>query len=165
MNLADVLSNAVEPALRLLPPHMDSPKARVMMLAIGLQESRFRHRKQLGGGPANSFWQMERRGGVAGVCRHPMSRDLMRKVCTALDCEFDITAVWERLATDDVLGAAAARLLLWTDAAPLPEIGQAQQAWDYYQRVWRPGKPHPETWHALYAQALDAVQPPPEGNP
>lgn len=159
MNLADVLSNAIEPALRLLPAHMDSPKARVLMLAIGLQESRFEYRKQMGNGPANSFWQMERRGGVAGVCKHPASRDLMRKVCTALDCEFDITAVWGRIATDDVLAAAAARLLLWTDTAPLPEIGQSKQAWDYYQNVWRPGRPHVETWPALYARAVAAVQP------
>lgn len=159
MTLTDILSNAIEPALRLLPAHMDSPKARVLMLAIGLQESRFEYRKQLNNGPANGFWQMERRGGVAGVCKHPASRDLMRKVCAALDCEFDITAVWERIATDDVLAAAAARLLLWADTAPLPEIGQAKLAWDYYQNVWRPGRPHVETWPALYARAVAAVQP------
>ncbi len=34
-----------------------------------------------------------------------------------------------------------ARLLLWTDAKPLPAIGDEQGAWDYYLRNWRPGKP------------------------
>ena len=43
-------------------------------------------------------------------------------------------------------------------AVALPALGQAQEAWDLYARVWRPGKPHPQTWEAIYAQALAAVQ-------
>ena len=40
-----------------------STAADVLLLAIGLQESRFEHRQQIGG-PARSFWQFERGGGV-----------------------------------------------------------------------------------------------------
>ena len=36
-------------ALSLLPPRMDTPLARRYVLAIALQESRFEHRRQIGG--------------------------------------------------------------------------------------------------------------------
>ena len=42
---------AIEPALRLLPAALDTPEARVMLIAIGLQESRLVHRRQLVGNP------------------------------------------------------------------------------------------------------------------
>jgi hypothetical protein len=65
--------------------------------------------------------------------------------------------VYNSLAHDDVLAAAFARLLLWTDPQRLPSLGDADGAWALYLRTWRPGKPHPQTWPALYAQALAAV--------
>ena len=43
-------------ALHMLPGHMDSPEARAMLLAIGLQESKLTYRRQVGG-PAHGFWQ------------------------------------------------------------------------------------------------------------
>ena len=46
---------------------------------------------------------------------------------------------------------------LWTDPAPLPAVGEIQQAWALYLRTWRPGKPHRQTWDALYAQAMEEV--------
>ena len=49
MELSDVRRTAIEPALLLLPARMESPQAVVMLLAIGLQESRFTHRRQIGG--------------------------------------------------------------------------------------------------------------------
>jgi hypothetical protein len=39
-------------------------------------------------------------------------------------------------------------------------IGDADGAWAYYLNTWRPGKPHPETWPALYVQALATTAPP-----
>ena len=52
MNVPKHVVQAVNEALRLLPPAMDSKEARVMLYAIGLQESRFTHRAQVidGGG-------------------------------------------------------------------------------------------------------------------
>lgn len=61
-NLQQILTDAIVPALKLLPPSMDSREARVMMLATGLQESRFTARRQhpirpgMPYGPANGFW-------------------------------------------------------------------------------------------------------------
>jgi len=57
-----------------------------------------------------------------------------------------------------VLAAGVARLLLWTDPKALPAIGDADAGWSLYLRTWRPGKPHPKTWPALYAQAMAVVE-------
>lgn len=152
--LPDIISDAIDPALALLPQRMTSPEAIVMLLAIGLQESRFVHRRQING-PARGFWQFERGGGVAGVIRHPASAPHMAVLCNARDVDCNSHAVYDRLEHDDVLAAGVARLLLWTDPHPLPV--RDVQAWDLYFRTWRPGKPHRQTWDAFYAQAQTAV--------
>lgn len=154
--LKRILADAVEPALGLLPGQMDSDRARLMLLAIGLQESRFQHRRQIGG-PARGFWQFEREGGVQGVLRHPATSRLAGTVCSLRGVAPVPDAVYRRLEYDDVLAAAFARLLLWTDPQPLPALGDVAAAWQYYLRTWRPGRPHRETWDGLYAQALGSM--------
>lgn len=159
--LPTVLASAVQPALDLLPRRMDSARARVLLLAIGLQESRLLHRRQLVGrqpiGPAAGLWQFERGGGCAGVLAHHYSADLMRWVCRARGVAPTVPALWTVMQRDDVLAAGAARLLLYTDPAPLPDVSDAAGAWAYYLRVWRPGQPHPDTWGTMHAQALVAA--------
>lgn len=157
MDLKTIIRTAINPALALLPAKMDTPAARVILLAIGLQESRFVHRQQIGG-PARGFWQFEQGGGVRGVLKHPSSEALARQVCEARGVESAAQAVYTQLENDDVLAAAFARLLLWTDPKPLPSIGDADAAWALYLRTWRPGKPHPQTWPDLYRQAAAQVR-------
>ena len=160
MTLSEIRERAIAPALALLPARMRSDAAEVLLLAIGLQESRFQHRRQLVGtpprptGPATGFWQFERGGGVIGVLQHRASRDHALTLCAARGVEPVSQSVWQALQHDDVLAAGFARLLLWTDPHRLPALGDAQAAWDLYIRTWRPGKPHRQTWDALYAQAL-----------
>ena len=156
MNLREIRNGPMAEALLLLPAKMTSPQAEVMLLAIGLQESRFRHRRQIGG-PARGWWQFERGGGVAGVLQHRSSREHAVRVCDACHVAPVAEQVYQRLEHDDVLAAAFARLLLWTDPLPLPAQGEVTAAWDLYLRTWRPGKPHRQTWDALYAQALEEV--------
>lgn len=163
MTLAEIRGSAIAPALELLPAQMTSPEAVVMLLAIGLQESRLQHRRQLVGspprpaGPATGFWQFERGGGVVGVLQHRASRDHALTLCAARSVEPVSQSVWQALQHDDVLAAGFARLLLWTDPHRLPALGDGQAAWDLYIRTWRPGKPHRQTWDALYQQALEAL--------
>lgn len=154
------IMNSINEAFALLPSKMDSKEARLMLLAIGLQESRFQHRRQLVGnpprptGPATGFWQFERGGGVVGVLQHRASRDHALTLCAARGVEPVSQSVWQALQHDDVLAAGLARLLLWTDPRRLPAIGDADGAWDLYIRTWRPGKPHRGTWNDLYNQAM-----------
>jgi hypothetical protein len=161
MTLDEITTSAIDPALALLPARMDSLEARVMLLAIGLQESKFRSRWQIlsGGrkGPARGYWQFERGGGVRGTMLHVASRTLLRKVCEDRAVNYEPMAIWQAIERDDVLAAALARLLLWTDANPLPSVGDFMGAWRYYIRCWRPGKPHLITWPAHYAAAVAFV--------
>lgn len=144
---------AVYPAAALLlPPAMNTPAAWRMLTAIGLQESRFRYRAQVLG-PARGFWQFEM-GGVNGVLRHEASRDAARDVLARLAyADTSPQKIHEALQHNDVLAACFARLLLWTDARPLPATSSA--GWESYLDTWRPGKPHPNTW-ALFFEAAGA---------
>lgn len=146
MNLQTVIKTVIEPGLSLLPASMDTKAARVLLLAFGLQESRFEDRDQLEKngkntvlGPALSFWQFERAGGVLGVLQHPASRKYAQKICDARGVASDSRSVWERMATDDALGCAFARLLIWTDPLVLPAESDSEGAWRLYLRTWRPG--------------------------
>lgn len=156
---------AINQALGLLPKHMGSPQARVMLLAIGLQESRFEHRRQLVGtpprpvGPATGFWQFERGGGVKGCMIHPASKDHLKALCITRGVVFEAMAIWKALQTDDVLAAGLARLLLWTDPHKLPAVNDVDGAWKLYLRTWRPGKPHVRTWASFHKTAREFVRP------
>lgn len=162
MDMTIITDTAINPALGLLPGKMDTPAARVMLLAIGLQESRFLHRRQIGG-PARGFWQFEKgtrasRGGVWGVYLHAASKGHLAVLCKARSVTCDPDAIYAALEYDDVLAAGVARLLLWTDPKALPQVADVDAAWALYLRTWRPGKPHPQTWPALYAQVVSAVR-------
>ena len=157
MNLGEVKSSILEEAYSLLPAKMESDKATLMLLAIGMQESRFLTRKQING-PARSYWQFEV-GGVSGVLRHKASKQAALAVCDARGVRPVAEEVHAALEFDDVLGACFARLLLYTDPKPLPDIGEADEAWEFYLRTWRPGKPHRHTWGGLYLAAMGEVLP------
>jgi hypothetical protein len=157
MNLQQVSDQLIDTSMQLLPAEMDSSQARVMLLAIGLQESRFEHTHQIGG-PAHGYWQFESGGGVKGVMTHPASEKHARSVCFDLGVPWARAQVFDAIEHDQVLACAFARLLLWTDPRALPDLGDPDGAWDCYIRNWRPGKPHPDTWPKFYQQALKFVQ-------
>lgn len=140
--------DAVNESYKLLPDKMDTLEARCQQAAIGWQESKYLTRVQYGGGPAHSYWQMEETGGVHGVMNFKADGGkiaaLARSVCHARGVPFVRHDVWKALATDDVLGAAFCRLLMYTDAYPVPKT--EKEGWSMYLRTWRPGRPHPEYW-------------------
>lgn len=158
MTLAEITHSAIDPALQLLPAVMDSPQARVMLLTMGLQESRFEYRRQMGNGPARGFWQFERGGGVKGCMTHAASKDHLAHLCRVRNIRFDAMTIWQELERDDVLAAGLARLLLWTDPHKLPAVNDVDGAWELYLRTWRPGKPHVRTWAAFHKQAREFVK-------
>lgn len=156
MTLDEFTQQAIEPAYALLPSRMASTTATLMLLAIGLQESRFLHRRQIGG-PARGYLQFERDGGVRAVLRHPVTKIHAITLCAARGVLAAPQQVYDAIEHDDVLAAGFARLLLYSDPAPLPALGDEAGAWAYYLRNWRPGKPHPRTWPEMYQNALSFV--------
>ena len=83
-----ILTEIINPALARLAAHRIpvSDAARVMLYAIGLQESNLQHRFQISlrsngerfRGPARGLWQFEKGGGVSGVVNHRSSADIAR---------------------------------------------------------------------------------------
>lgn len=157
----DQVLDKIDAGLALLPHSLSSPQARVMLYAIGLQESRMTYRRQIVNGkpigPAKGLWQFERGGGCKGVVEHPASRYWMHKVCERQGVPFNATEVWNQLEHDDAFAAVAARLLLFTDPRKLPELDDTNGAWNLYIRTWRPGKPHRKTWDAFHEEAQRIV--------
>lgn len=135
-------------AAAMLPARLDAAKARVLLIAIALQESRFEHRRQIGG-PARGFWQFESGGGVYGVLTHSASKPLIEPVLATL--RYEPSECYDAIAHNDVLACIFARLLLFTHPKALP--ASAETAWRYYLDTWRPGKPHADSWEAFYRQA------------
>lgn len=165
--LSDVVEKAIKPAMAMLPARLRSREAVVMLLAIGLQESLFKYRRQMGNGPARGWWQFERGGGTAGVLQHRASSALALDVCRARGVAAAVGDVHLNFENDDVLAAAFARLLLWTDPKTLPGLNDVDGAWQLYLRTWRPGaytRGTPEhraklrkKWGGYYAQAMQEV--------
>lgn len=145
-------------AFKILPPALNSPRARALMLKIGLQEGRLYHRDQITAGtqflgPALSVWQFER-GGVRGVLMHDATKAMARKLAAARGVPATIDGVWEAMLTDDILGAGMTRLNLYWHRRPLPPIHDCWESWQYYLECWRPGKPHPETWPDFHEEVV-----------
>lgn len=156
-----LLRTAIIPALAELAGAgiQDTIDARRFMLAIALQESGLRHRRQVtaGGeeaGPATSWWQFEKGGGCVGALTHRSVAPHMRKICGDFNIEPNALALWTAMQYQDVVAAAAARLLIYTLPGNLPS--EAGPGWTQYLSAWRPGKPHVATWAGHWATA-DAV--------
>jgi len=155
--MSAIVVSAIRTALtEHLPDRMDTPAARLMMLAIQKQEDPEERRYQVvkrteatakenivgpktAKGPARSLWQMEIGGGVNGVLSHNNTGPLIIPICHRLELNATPRDCWEAIEDNDVLAACFARLLLWSDSKPLPKIADAEGAFDLYLRTWRPG--------------------------
>lgn len=152
MNMFELTRDYTIPAaLSLLPAKMASPQAWGLLLAIAGQETDFRHREQVGG-PARGLPQFERPT-VGLVLAHPVIGPIAIDVARRLLYRPESWQIYEAMADNDVLACAFARLLLWPDPHPLPEEHEQDAAWAYYARVWKPGRPHPETWAVNWQRA------------
>lgn len=153
-----VLAYTLPAAYALLPQGMRSQEATALLLAIGLQESRFTHRRQVNG-PARSFWQFEI-GGLRGVLHHQASRPALLEVLASLRYppDRDPALTFVAIEHNDTLAACCARCLLWTLPGPLPGPGEPAEGWRQYLEAWRPGRPVHETWYGHYTMAWSAVR-------
>ncbi|MNQ76827.1 hypothetical protein D3C85_916760 [compost metagenome] len=155
------LKTDIAAGLALLPAKMDSLDASVLLYATNRQENPQRLQQQVGG-PAVGDYQFELGGGVKGVMSHHSVAYLTRAVCDARGIEFKAGPIYQALKTDDILAAALARLLYYTDPKALPKAGDEAEAWALYLRTWRPGAyaRQPEElrakWKKNYADAMEA---------
>lgn len=146
-----LLTTAINPALAELELQgiPQNAHAARFMLAIALQESGLRHRRQVtaGGqesGPASGYVQFEQGGGCKGVLTHKSVASKMINICSAYDVNPTPAGLWEAMRYNDIVAMCAARLLIYTLPKGLPTT--SEQGWDQYMAAWRPGRPHPQTW-------------------
>lgn len=152
-----ILPALTELSMQGLPARAEAAR---FILAIALQESNLAHRRQLSStgeetGPAASFGQFEIGGGCKGVLRHPATAERMARICKDFNVTPEPQALWEAMRYNDIVAAAAMRLLIYTLPHELPT--DAADGWKQYVEAWRPGKPHPERWAASWGMASNVV--------
>lgn len=158
MTLEEINEKIITPGLKFLPDKMDSVAARAQLLTIGLQESRFKHRSQIGG-PAKGYWQFERYGGVYGVMTHHTTKDYIREILKELNYDYSqVSLAYAAIEHNDLLAVCFARLLMWTYPGPLPKEGDYENSWHQYLETWRPGDAKPETWDSFYYHSWKLVK-------
>lgn len=141
-------------------PYNDN--AAIGLIAIAGQESGWHARRQMGVPwhpqeiGARGYWQFERYGAVRELLVGAMHRQTS-KLCAALDVPTLIDDVFEAIAWHDLLACGMARLLLWSDPAPLPNVDDEQGWWGYYLRLWCPGMPRPKDWPENFQTARRIV--------
>lgn len=164
---SQVLTQVIVPTLHhLLPAKFDSTAARVQLLATTGQESNLATRSQTGG-PAHGLWQAEQGGSIHGVLTNKATSQYARSVCMLLAVAPVESDVYAGLLVSDELACAFARLTLWADPHPLPDLDDEEGAWQCYLRNWRPGAYTRGTdderaklrhrWHGNYGAAIAAV--------
>ena len=161
-----MLSTIIDPGCKLLnsvggPPPSNS--ARVFLLCTTAQEvgstltARYQNAPSSSPGPARGFFQFEQGGAVHGIFTHHASCELVRRLCEVCFVAPNEPAIWRALEGHDVFAAACARALLFTDPYAVPT--EKDPAWVCYaERLWRPGKPHPETWAPNWTMAKETVK-------
>ena len=163
-----LLKTAIIPALGMLDSKLDTPAARAMLIAIALQETGLRARRQMleardhwwesKPGKGHGFWQFERDGATRGVMvRHAAASAIVLPVIDALLYPRDPYGVHEALIHNDVLACVLARALLYSTPDAMPRPNEPEKGWAIYLKAWRPGKPHPEGWPENYRIAWEAV--------
>lgn len=155
---SDFVAQFIVPAaLSLLPKRLDTPEARAMLIAIGLQESAFLARRQMtskpGYAPARGFWQFEVAGGTAAVLVDDRTRVFCEVALRQLRYPPAAVACWEAFEHNDILACLFARLFLLTSPLANPGPDDAEIGWHIYESTWRPGAPRPNDWPANFARA------------
>lgn len=154
--LAAIRRSILNPALALLPESLSGREAEVLLLTTGLAASGFRNRRDARS-QGRGYWRAEPDGVmVGGVLRAVQTRDLAVAVCDARQVPPIAERVYSALEHDDVLAAALARLLLWSDPAGLPPLGDEAGAWACYQRHWAVDESDRRSWAIHYRLALAA---------
>lgn len=148
----------IRAALAYLPERMCTKNAIALLIATGMQESRFVYTRQING-PARGYWQFESGGGLIGIMSHVSSKDHLKNVTKRFDLPWDRTTLFKRIEEDRLFAAICARLLYFTDRMEIPAATyeNEQEAWVYYIRNWRPGKPRRSSWHRFWRMACDVV--------
>ena len=161
-----LLHSDVRPALLRMFPQFQGRTPECMLLTIAGQETNLAYVYQMDsqGKPiqtlARGLWQFELVG-VEGCLNHPangwLAPFLEQNGFAGLTPEM----IHWALPASTSLATWLARANLWWYAEdliePIADYDHAEAAWQQYLDIWRPGKPHRETWDAHWLAAVEAV--------
>lgn len=139
-------------------PAMDTAKARLMLLAISGTESEWTFRVQKPVAYAHGFWQFEKRGATLEVLTNDRVSGMAATLCAQNNVTGGLDEVFDAIIDHDFLACGFARLALWLNPNPLPELGQEAAAFRYYVNTWHPGKPDAARFARYYALSMSTVR-------
>lgn len=140
-----------------IPSIRASVEEQVMLCAIPGQESGWQNVQQADGGIARGFYQQQQND-LGDILANPATDAKAVIVCLKLGISPTAMSVYTALLGNTKLQIAFARLNLWSDPKPLPKVGDLDEAYACYLRVWRPGAPSAARWADVYPAALAAVR-------
>lgn len=141
-----------------IPSIPASAEEQVMLCAIPGQESGWQNIQQADGGIARGYYQLQEND-LSDVLANVTTGAKAIIVCLKLGISPTGTAVYAALLGNTKLQIAFARLNLWADPHPLPKVGDLDEAYAAYLRIWRPGAPSAGRWADVYPAALAAARP------
>ena len=153
MDLKTAKYDIIAPTLRRIGLY--SPAALNLVAGIGMVESGYRTRKQIGG-PALGYWQMEpateQDCWVNFLDYRPLLAGLVRKIAYPSQPQHQL------LLTNDAYAAAMCRIRLYRSPNPLPDANCALALSWYHKRHYNTmqGKADPERNISLFQQAIEA---------
>ena len=131
VNTLDLRDCVVRPVIKRLG--LWSPAAEQLVLATAIHESFAQYLRQLGGGPAIGFWQMEKDTHDDIWDNYLEYRPDMRFKLSNLRASWPRDA--EQMATNIAYGCAMCRIHYFRRPEPLPSEGDAEEMSNYW-KIW-----------------------------
>lgn len=134
----------------LLAPRWDTIDSQALLLVIAHHESGLTHRHQING-PAVGWWQFEKGGGTKQI----FSTALGRRALSDFHIPLDLDSAHLAVEYNDTIAFVYARLLLFSDPFAIPPYdGSKNDLFQYYDHLWRPGKPRENSFY----ESVDLVK-------
>lgn len=152
MDLKTALKEVIEPGLIKLPDHLNTVEAEAMLLAIGMQETKFELSNCVNS-DRMGFFRVSTRDIIKLITIDWTSKLL-------LDIANGANKFINELVLEDAhFCALCARLMLSITGESLPNLNSdPSESWNLYLKTWKPDNPKRETWDAYWMHALYCVR-------
>lgn len=150
------------PALKFLPPQLDSINVRVLLLSIGFQESGFVSRVQVKDDNmqddivGKGFYQFTYIA-CKDVYEFQTNRFNFLDILNQLRIQNSARAVHTAIQFHDILATITARIFLYQSPLSVPCCDDYKSMWYIYKSRWRPGRPRRENWDTHCKRAKEIV--------
>tara|TARA_R110000787_G_scaffold114544_1_gene224283 strand:+ start:771 stop:1259 length:489 start_codon:yes stop_codon:yes gene_type:complete len=144
------MKTLIENTCSILGDKYSSPEAVDLVLATGIVESRYEYIRQMGDGPARSFWQVEPATAVDTLAHFLVHRSQLMQKCaeaSLVDLKYWQTYdenVWAEILEKNIAaGIIHCRLKYWRVPKPMPNTieGKADYWKKYYNSEGGAGNP------------------------